>query len=205
MTSGTTRRSKALCALLAASLAFSFTPIAGCKSEQPSENRTEEAPAQAEPETKQPTSASEDPGGNADAPTIDYDTSTYLAPEQKWSDFDDGAPVLDIVQSHINANADAQTLTVRLEKPGAFSPNIGAGDIAPTGGIAAWTVESVTRNSDTEIEVDVVRGSADTSATAGTIVAGVGISPEAVTLERDDTSEQDAAMDAQYAEAERAG
>lgn len=205
MTSGTTRRSKALCALLAASLAFSFTPIAGCKSEQPSENRTEEAPAQAEPETKQPTSASEDPGGNADAPTIDYDTSTYLAPEQKWSDFDDGAPVLDIVQSHINANADAQTLTVRLEKPGAFSPNIGAGDIAPTGGIAAWTVESVTRNSDTEIEVDVVRSSADTSATAGTIVAGVGISPEAVTLERDDTSEQDAAMDAQYAEAERAG
>ena len=204
MTSSTARRSKTLCALLAAALAFACTPIAGCTSEQPPDDRTEESPAQSDYATA-PTSASEDPGGSADAPTIDYDTSTYLAPEQKWSDFDDGAPVLDIVQSHINANADEQTLTVRLEKPGAFSPDIGVGDVAPTGGIAAWTVESVTRNSDTEIAVDVARTAAETIETAGTVIAGVGISPEAVTLERDDTSEQDAAMDAQYRAAEEAG
>lgn len=117
----TTLRSKALCVFLAAALALAFAPIAGCKSEEPLDDKTEEAPAKTEPAAAQPTSASEDPGGNAEAATIDYDTSTYLAPEKKWAEFDDGAPVLDIVQTHINANANKQTLTVRLERPGVFS------------------------------------------------------------------------------------
>ena len=201
----TTRRSKALCVFLAAALALAFTPIAGCKSEEPPDNKTEETPAKTEPAAAQPTSASEDPGGNADAATIDYDTSTYLAPEKKWAEYDDGAPVLDIVQTHINANANKQTLTVKLEKPGAFSQDIGAGDVAPTGGISAWTVENVTRNSDTEISVDVTRGDSDASAPVGAIVAGVSISADAVTLERNDTSDIDAALLAQYEEAEKAG
>lgn len=201
----TTRRSKALCVFLAAALALAFTPIAGCKSEEPPDNKTEETPAKTEPAAAQPTSASEDPGGNADAATIDYDTSTYLAPEKKWAEYDDGAPVLDIVQTHINANANKQTLTVKLEKPGAFSQDIGAGDVAPTGGISAWTVENVTRNSDTEISVDVTRGDSDASAPVGAIVAGVSTSADAVTLERNDTSDIDAALLAQYEEAEKAG
>ncbi len=196
-----TRRpaSAALRIALAAALAFSFIPIAGCSRAEEGEQAAE-APAAAGP-----TSASEDPGGSANARTVDYDTSTYLAPETKWADFEDGSNVLDIVQTHLNANAQTQTLDIVLEQPGAFAAEISPADIELSSGIAAWNVDSVSRTSDTTIEVVVSNSGQNAAESAGAAIAGVCVKARALDLQEPDMTAENEAMLEEYRKAEESG
>lgn len=184
---------------LAAVLAFSLVPLAGCARDAEND-QTPAAPA-----TGGPRSASEDPGGSAQALTIDYDTSTYVKPEEKWADFDDGSPALDIAQTHLNANARTQTISVALDQGGAFAEHVAPEDIELSGGIADWKVESVSRVSDTAIDVVIVQAQADPAQTAGTAIAGVLVSERALVLPEPEVTEQDEALLEEYRKAEQAG
>lgn len=126
----TARRSKALCVFLAAALALAFTPIAGCKSEEPLDNKTEETPAKTEPAAAQPTSASEDPGGNANAVTLERnDTSDidaallaqYEEAEKAGVRFeeiaDDGSVTVDMTLHNAEDPVEAGNLAVTVLAP----------------------------------------------------------------------------------------
>lgn len=95
---------------LSALLCFTMIPLAGCAGEQ----ETASEPSS----TAKPIGAADDLGGSALAKTIDYDPSGYLKPEEKWASFDDGSNALDIVETHVFANAAKQSLTVKLEERG---------------------------------------------------------------------------------------
>lgn len=126
----TARRSKALRVFLAAALALAFTPIAGCKSEEPLDNKTEETPAKTEPAAAQPTSASEDPGGNANAVTLERnDTSDidaallaqYEEAEKAGVRFeeiaDDGSVTVDMTLHNAEDPVEAGDLAVTVLAP----------------------------------------------------------------------------------------
>lgn len=102
--------------VLSALLVFSFIPLAACSSSETTEAEGSGSAA-SDPELLEsaPRSASEDLGGSAQAATVDYDTSTYVSPEEKWEPVDDGSAVLDVVEPYVNENAASQTLTVKAE------------------------------------------------------------------------------------------
>ncbi|WP_417753731.1 hypothetical protein [Slackia sp.] len=92
--------------VLSALLVFSFIPLTGCSSTDTSESENSGSTAvDSEMLDRAPRSASEDIGGSAQAATVDYDTSTYVSPEEKWESADDGSVVLDVVEPYVNENA----------------------------------------------------------------------------------------------------
>lgn len=171
---------------LSALLCAAMIPFAGCASDQPS------AP---EPAAKdKPVGAAEDPGGSAQARTVDYDPSGYLKPEEKWALFEDGSLALDIVETHVFGNAAKQSLTVKLEGGAQLTGDVSVGDVTLTGGLSAWKPTSIEVASPTEFTVvaELAEGQTPSAVTA---VAGVEIAAACVTLPAPDTSEIDAHMD----------
>ncbi len=182
--------------VLSALLCTAMIPFAGCASDQPS------AP---EPAAKdKPVGAAEDPGGSAQARTVDYDPSGYLKPEEKWASFEDGSLALDIVETHVFGNAAKQSLTVKLEGGAQLTGDVSVGDVTLTGGLSAWKPTSIEVASPTEFTVvaELAEGQTPSAVTA---VARVEIAAACVTLPAPDTSEIDAHMDEMIASDPDAG
>ncbi len=185
-------KTRRVCAVsLSALLCMSMIPFAGCaQSEQ-------KAPGQGNED--KPISASQDPKGSASARVIGYDPSGYQKPEQKWASFDDGSLALDIVQTHVNANAAEQVITVKLENGAALASEIALGDVTLTGGLSTWEPVAIERVSDTELNITAQRGDSQ-DALMGTSIAGVSLAAACVQLPQADASEIDAYLDQMIAE-----
>ena len=171
---------------LSALLCFTMIPLAGCAGEQ----ETASEPSS----TAKPIGAAEDPGGSALARTIDYDPSGYLKPEEKWASFDDGSNALDIVETHVFANAAKQSLTVKLENGAELSGDVAVEDVALTGGLSAWKPVSVAVASPTELTVTAELGSEEEPSTVAA-VAGIEIASACIALPEVDTADIDAQIE----------
>lgn len=141
-----------------------------------------------------PRSASEDIGGSAQAATVDYDTLTYVSPEEKWESADDGSVVLDVVEPYVNENAASQTLTVKTEGNARFADAVSADAVTATGGMAEWAVVSVSRLSDTEISIGLARPESLSDAAMAASSAGLSIAASCIEVPTESSSEDDAAI-----------
>lgn len=180
---------------LSALLVFSFVPLAGCSSAETSGSEDSgSATSESELLDNAPRSASEDPGGSAQAATVDYDTSTYVSPEEKWGSIDDGSAVLDVVEPYVNENAASRTLTVKTEGAARFADSVSTDAVTATGGMAEWAVASISRLSDTEISVELVRPGSVSDAAMAASSAGLSIAAACVEVPTEGSPEDDAAL-----------
>lgn len=181
--------------VLSALLVFSFIPLVACSSSETTEAEGSGSAA-SDPELLEsaPRSASEDLGGSAQAATVDYDTSTYVSPEEKWEPVDDGSAVLDVVEPYVNENAASQTLTVKAEGGARFADTVSVDAVTATGGMAQWPVVSVSRLSDTEISIDLARPESVSDASMAASSAGLSIAAACVEVPTESSSEDDAAI-----------
>lgn len=181
--------------VLSALLVFSFIPLTGCSSTDTSESENSGSTAvDSEMLDRAPRSASEDIGGSAQAATVDYDTSTYVSPEEKWESADDGSVVLDVVEPYVNENAASQMLTVKTEGNARFADAVSADAVTATGGMAEWAVVSVSRLSDTEISIGLSRPESPSDAAMAASSAGLSIAASCIEVPTESSSEDDAAI-----------
>ena len=181
--------------VLSALLVLSFIPLTGCSSTDTSESENSGSTAvDSEMLDRAPRSASEDIGGSAQAATVDYDTSTYVSPEEKWESADDGSVVLDVVEPYVNENAASQTLTVKTEGNARFADAVSADAVTATGGMAEWAVVSVSRLSETEISIGLSRPESPSDAAMAASSASLSIAASCIEVPTESSSEDDAAI-----------
>lgn len=161
-------------------LAMSLAMSTGCTDASSTQEGSQPAAAVDDRDAK-PVSVVDDAHGAASFVTVDYRTDSYLAPEERWEDFDDGSPILDVSEPQIHANATSQRLTVELEDA-TFADEVAPGSITPTGGIDAWQVTSVDRVSDTRVDVELERAGGVSVFDNGAASAGLAFDADAIVV-----------------------